>query len=235
MAGGGLAIAVVPQLDGALGWRAPYWSALAIGLTLVVVLALAPADTRMPNARASVLADRRLLPLGVIHGATFGLSVVAANWVVDLLTSHGHRESTSAVLGSLLLLAGILTRPLGGLALRRRPQLARRNVAVALLVGGVAAAALALPLPLALLGLAALVAGLLPACLRGRLRRCAAPAARCTRRGRRLRERVGDPHGRRRDAARGPCFSLPGEGRLAFAAIGALWAASVLALRRSPV
>jgi MFS family permease len=236
MAGGGLAIAVVPQLDGWLGWRAPYWSALAIGLTLVVVLALAPADTRTPTARANVLADRRLLPLAVIHGATFGLSVVAANWVVDLLTSHGHEESVSAILGSFLLLAGVLTRPLGGLALRRRPQLARRNVAVALLVGGAAAATLALPLPLALLGLAALIAGLsagvpFAAVFVGAQRlRPDAPGAAVgfVNAGAILTVVVGTP-------LAGLAFSLPGEGRLAFAAIGALWAASVLALRRSPV
>src|SRR5918999_2931417 len=32
LAPGGLALAVVPQLEDALGWRAPYWTALALGL-----------------------------------------------------------------------------------------------------------------------------------------------------------------------------------------------------------
>ena len=39
---GGLAIAIVPQLVGSLGWRASYWSVLAIAVVGTAVLAVAP-------------------------------------------------------------------------------------------------------------------------------------------------------------------------------------------------
>jgi predicted MFS family arabinose efflux permease len=233
MAGGGLAIAVVPQLD---GWRSPYWSALVIAAAVGVVLALAPADRRAPSRRAAVLTDPRLLPLAIVHAATFGLSVVAANWVVTLLTRHGHPEGASAAFGAALLLGGILTRPLGGLALRRRPSSTGRNVVAALLVGGLSVAALALPLPLAALGLAALVAGLAagvpfaPGFTAAQRLRADAPAA-----------AIGFVNGIAvltivlGVPLAGLSFSLPGEGRLGFAAIGALWAAAALAARRAPL
>ena len=53
MAGGGLAIAVVPLLDG-LGWRAPYWTGLVLALACFVPLLLAPnpAPSRAHAARA---------------------------------------------------------------------------------------------------------------------------------------------------------------------------------------
>jgi MFS family permease len=233
MAGGGLAIAIVPQLD---GWRSPYWSALAIATAVGVLLVLAPADHRGPAARAAVLTDRRLLPLAIVHAATFGLSVVAAAWVVTLLTRHDHSEGASAVFGAALLLGGILTRPLGGLALRWRPSRTRRNVVVALLVGGTSVAALALPLPLAVLGVWALVAGLAagvpfaPGFTAAQRLRPDAPGAAIgfVNGVAVLTILVGVP-------LAGLAFSLPGDGRLAFAAIGALWAAAALAARRAPL
>ena len=42
MAGGGLAVLIVPQLVGELGWRAPYWSGLVVALLTAVPLLLAP-------------------------------------------------------------------------------------------------------------------------------------------------------------------------------------------------
>jgi MFS family permease len=233
MAGGGLAIAIVPLLD---GWRSPYWSALAIALAVGALLLLAPADRRAPVPRAAVLTDRRLLPLAVVHAATFGLSVVAANWVVTLLTRHDQPETASAVLGAFLLLGGIVTRPLGGLALRRRPARTRRYVVVALLVGGCAVAALALPLPLALAGVAAVVAGLAagipfaPGFTAAQRLRPDAPGAAIgfVNGVAVLTILIGVP-------LAGLAFSLPGDGRAAFAAIGALWAAAALAARRAPL
>lgn len=231
MAGGGLAIAIVPQLE---AWRAPYSTALAIALVVGLVLLLAPADRREPAARTAVLADRRLLPLAVMHAATFGLSVVAANWVVTLLTRHGHPEAESAVLGALILLAGILSRPLGGLAVRRHPESARRFTTAAILVGGAAAAVLALPVSLAALGFAALIAGLA----------AGLPFATVFTAAQRLRPDapgaaigfvnavavltivVGTP-------LAGLAFSLPGDGRIAFVTIGVLWAAAALAAARA--
>lgn len=227
MAGGGLAIAVVPQLEPWLGWRAPYWSALAVAVLTALVLAASQLDLVAQSHKVRLLADRRLVRLGLLHGATFGLSVVAANWVVPLLERQGHPRGAAAALGSLLLLAGIATRPLGGLVVGRRAPLA-----AALVAGAAGFAVLALPLPLALLGLAAGVAGLaagLPfaAVFSG------AQAARPDAPGAAVgfvnvwaiaAIVAGTP-------LLGLTFSLPGDGRIGFACLAVLWAGALFAIR----
>jgi len=232
MGGGGLAIAIVPQLESWLGWRASYWTALAIALGVGLVLAVAPADApRHTGLRRTLVVDRRLVALGCLHAATFGLSVVAASWAVELLTHHGHGKRWSAVAGALFLLAGIVTRPLGGYVARRRPDRVRVSVAAALAMGAAATLALALPLPFAVLVLAALTAGLaagfpLAAVFsRAQRERPEAPAA-----------AIGFVNGVAAVVivvgvpVAGLSFSLPGDGRIGFAVIGALWAAALAAV-----
>jgi len=229
MAGGGLAIAIVPQLAPLLGWRAPYWSALAAAALTGAVLAAAPAHKlQFVTRRGGFVADRRLLRLGLLHGATFGLSVVAANWIVPLLERHGHSRGTAAALGSLLLLGGIVTRPLGGFVVGRSATLA-----AALLVGAAAFAVLATPAPLPVLGAGAAVAGLaagLPfaAVFAGaQLTRPDAPGA-----------AVGFVNAWAISAVVGGtpllglAFSLPGEGRIGFGCLAVLWAAAVATVPR---
>ena len=86
--------------------------------------------------------------------------MIAGNWVVTLLERDGASPATAGALGGLVLLAGIVTRPLGG-ALARRAGTGRRQ-----LVGGslVAASAGALLLasngPLWVAGIGALALGL---------------------------------------------------------------------------
>jgi len=112
MAGGSLAIAIVPQLDG-IGWRAPCWSALAVALLTAVVLALGPHDARERAHRPrGIAADRRLLRLGLLHGATSGLSVVSANWVVTLLEGHGHDRGVAGALVAGAAAYAVLALPL---------------------------------------------------------------------------------------------------------------------------
>ena len=235
MAGGGLAIAVVPQLESWLGWRAAYWTALAIALAVGLVLLLAPADTpREATRRRAIVANRRLLGLAAIHAATFGLSVVAADWAYELLTHHGHGRRISALIAALFLLAGVVTRPLGGYVVSRHPEYGRTIVALALTTGSLATLLLALPLPLVVLGLAALTAGLaagLPLATvfsRAQATVPEAPAAAVglANAGAVLTIVVGIP-------LVGLTFSLPGDGRIGFAVIGALWGAGLLALRSS--
>src|SRR5207244_3214530 len=56
--GVGIAIAVVPQLA---GWRAPYWSSLAVCAVVALVIVAAPRpDLVRHPARLAVLGDRRL-------------------------------------------------------------------------------------------------------------------------------------------------------------------------------
>ena len=93
LAPGGLALALVPRLAGPLGWRAPiYWTALWLAAgALVVVLACGNGGKRR-QARAAgrgrIAPDGDLLQLAALYTASYGLGVVVANWVVELLQRH---------------------------------------------------------------------------------------------------------------------------------------------------
>ncbi len=116
MAGGGLALMVVPPLTDATSWRAPYWTR-----QLLAAPRRCPDARRRQAFRASatpaqwVLRDRRLLPIGLLQAATFGLAVVAGNWVVPLLERQGASSTAAGLAGGLVLFVGIVTRPAGGL------------------------------------------------------------------------------------------------------------------------
>jgi len=85
MVGGGLALALVPLWG---TWRAPFACASAVALGGLAFVAVSPATEPRPAGPRELpsVADRRLLPLGAIHAASFGLSVVVGNWAVTLMT-----------------------------------------------------------------------------------------------------------------------------------------------------
>lgn len=231
IAGGGLALAVVPQLDPSLGWRAPYWTALALALASFAPLAAGPADGLRPSrvleegVSAALFRDVRLYRLAALYAASFGFSIVLGNWVVTLLDRNSDvGEEAAGAIGALTLLLGVVTRPLGGWILRTHPHRARAAVAASVAAGALGTAALtaAEPLPLAALGAAALglAAGIpFSAAFTGAAAtRPDAPAA-----------AVGFVNGASSLVALagtpllGLAFSLPGEGRIGFAAVAVLW------------
>ena len=179
MAGGGLALVVVPPLTDATGWRATYVAALVLAVAAAVPTALVRGLRRVGPSGRGVLGDRRLLPLGVLQAATFGLAVIAGNWIVPLLERQDASSAIAGALGGLVLLAGIVTRPLGGgavLAFGHRRALPGPR-------GGPS--------------------------VRGDLRGGAAAAPRRAGGGDRVRQRVRRVRGARRDAARGPRLWAP--------------------------
>jgi MFS family permease len=232
MAGGGLALMVVPPLTDATSWRAPYWTAAALAVAAAVPTLLAVGLPRVGHAGEWVLRDRRLLPLGALQAASFGLAVVAGNWAVPLLERRGVGSAAAGFAGGLILFAGILTRPAGGVLAARGGR--RRLVALALVGSAVGAGILALDDGYGLAVMGALVLGLaagLPfatlfaAAQRMRLDAPGAAIAlvnACAV----LTILVGTP-------LAGLAFDLPGDGALAFAAIAALSALSLAALRRA--
>jgi MFS family permease len=234
MAGGGLALMVVPALTEETDWRAPYWSALLLALVAALPVLGVNGLSRVGHAGAGVVRDPRLLPLGVLQAASFGLAVVAGNWAVPLLEREGASAAAAGVAAGLVLFAGILTRPAGGWL---AAQGAGRRVSV-LGVAGVAcgSAVLALGGPLWLSTAAALVLGLgagLPFAVvfaaAQRLRPDAPAAAMAAVNATAiLAILVGTP-------LAGLAFDLPGGGRVAFAAIAALSAGSLAVLRRAPL
>jgi hypothetical protein len=226
----GLAIAIVPQLA---GWRAPYWSSLVVcGFVLAVLVAAPRPELVRHPTRLAVLGDRRLYPLAVLHACSFGLSIVAGAWITALLTRHGLGHRTAAAVGALVLLLGGLTRPLGG-ALGR---FALPAAWVSLGLGAAGCALLAAPVPAALLAAGAVVTGLAaglpfaPAIGTAQRLRPDAPAA-----------AVGVVNGFANlgilvaTPLIGLTFSLPGDGRIGFAVLAALWASGLAALRLSGV
>jgi predicted MFS family arabinose efflux permease len=228
MASGGLALALVPLWP---GWRAPFATAALVAAVGLVLVALAPADRRhAPTVRAGRALDRRLLPLGVMHAASFGLSVVLGNWVATLLErAGGQSPHIAGVVGGLVLLLGVVSRPLGG-RLMERPAVVR----AAFLAGGAAIAALAVAHPLPLTIVAAAVVGLAAGVpfawtFAGAQRlRPDAPAAAVgtVNLAATIVILVGTP-------LVGLGFSLPGHGRIGFLVCAACFAAAAAAVGRS--
>jgi predicted MFS family arabinose efflux permease len=113
-AAGGVTLMTLPALETVAGWRAAYWTAAAfIGIAVAPILA-SRATHAVASARGGLLADAQLVPLAVVHAATFGLNVIAAAWVVTLLQHQGASTSLAGVTGGTVLLFGIVSRPLGG-------------------------------------------------------------------------------------------------------------------------
>jgi MFS family permease len=225
----GLALLVVPQLEHELGFRAPFLTAIAVALCVLLLLAAAPpaprtAGHRDEAIRGDILRDRRLYRFAAIHAASFGFSVVVGNWIVTLLEHRGHSHRAAAAAGSLTLLLGFFTRIWGGWILRAHPHVARSVVAASLAVGGLATAALAAPLPLGALIAAAAVLGL-AAGVPFAMAFAGAAAARPDAPG----AAIGFVNGWAAAAILvctplvGLTFSLPGDGRIGFLALGALW------------
>ena len=242
LAAGGVALAVVPQLVGSFEWRAPYVSALIVAAAGFAVLAAGPSDryrTRPVTARAdargravgpSLLRDRRLYRLCVLYMASFGLSVILANWVVSLLERGGdYSNATAGLVGSLILLAGVVSRPLGGWALRRYADRIRPILAAsfALAAAGTLILAIAGPPPLSafgalILGLAAGIPFAASFSAAARVRPDAPAAAiAMVNMAANLLIVAGTP-------LVGLSFSLPGDGRIGFLVATAIWLLAIL-------
>ena len=236
MAGGGLALMTVPALTDATSWRAPFWTAIALAVTAAAPTLATRGLPRIGERRAAPVRDRRLLPLGAIQAATFGLSVIAGNWVVTLLERQGASSTLAGIAGGMTLFAGIVTRPAGGVVVRAHPRRAHALVAASLVAGAAGATALASGISLGVSAIGALVLGLAaglpfaavfdatlrlrpdaPAAAIGVVNGCAVLAI-----------LVGTP-------LAGLTFSLPGDGRIGFAVIAALWASGFFALRLTPM
>jgi nitrate/nitrite transporter NarK len=183
---------------------------------------------------SEIVRDRRLYPLAVAHSASFGLSVIVGTWAVSLLQHDGYGRRLAGGIAALTLLAGLITRPLGGWLVERSPERAPRLVCASMLVaaGGTVLFLLDLPLAVrvvgaALLGLAAgipfapafagaqLIRRDRPAAAVGFVNSCATFVI-----------LVGTP-------LVGLTFALPDEGRAGFVAVAAVWAAASVAVRPS--
>jgi predicted MFS family arabinose efflux permease len=241
VAGGGFALAVVPQLTDAVGWRAPFLLALALAVLALSCLIAAPLPAgprpARPGTRSTaldVIGDRSLYRLAAMHAAAFGVSVVVANWTVTLLERHGYSTGLASLLGALTLAVSILSRPLGGLIVHSHPHATRLASAGSLALGAAASVGLAASGPVALAVVSALAVGMAagipfaPAFSGAARARPDAPAAAIG-----LINMCGSLVIVVATPLVGLTFSLPGAGRIGFVGLGVLWAAALLALPSS--
>jgi MFS family permease len=239
--GGGVALAVVPLTTALFDWRAPYATALIAAAIVLSLLPLAPREPVSSKATSrkavpirDVIRDRRLYSLAVAHTASFGFSVIVANWTVSLLEDDGYTRRVGGAVAALTLLGGFVTRPLGGRAFQRNRERAEPLLAASMIAGAAGTVILLVDFPLALrvagaalLGLAAGIpfaaafAGAqsirpdVPGAAIGFINSCAT-----------LVIAVGAP-------LVGLTFLSGGDGRVGFATIAALWALSAFAVRPS--
>ena len=117
--GSGFVIFAVPQFLAAFGWRSAFFATAGVALAALAAWMLAVprplAPRRAPGSFAGMLANPQLWLLGLIQMASFGLVIVAGSWIAALLrNSLGASPARAGLAGSLVLLLGIVTRPLGG-------------------------------------------------------------------------------------------------------------------------
>jgi MFS transporter, NNP family, nitrate/nitrite transporter len=234
LGGGGLALAIVPVLVGAFGWRAPYASGIVVALLAIPIVAACPrtpghgGSQDTPRVR-TLVADRVLARLGAVSSVSFGFSVILGAWVVTLLERNGGLGRGSAgAIGSLILVLAIVGRPLGGILTRALPRLTWPAVAASFILGAAGTILLALALDPGLdalgAGLAGLAAGVpFGATVVGAAR--AYPTAAGTAVGAMNTYPVltivcGAP-------LVGLTFSLPGDGRIGFVVLAGLWLAAL--------
>ena len=237
---GGVALAVVPVFESTLEWRAPFATAAVMSLISVVAFLASPAhrsrrhgpkvEAKKPPLRA--LRPAGLFPLVAIHATSFGLNVVVANWIVVLLERAGEYSTrTAATIGALTLLAGVVTRPVGGWVVREHPEYVRRLIALSLVGGAGGTAVLAWAGPVPLMALAGLLVGLtagfpFAATFTGAAKARPMMPGTSVAYVNALASVVilaGTP-------LVGLTFALPGDGRIGFLIVSAIWALSVLAL-----
>src|ERR1700690_2613165 len=121
--GAGFVILAVPRLYLMAGWRATFLISAGMAVTAAIIWGTAAPNVSSGAAPPGRLTEMLLAPqlwlLGIVQMATFGLSVVVGSWVVVILTKVMKVPATEAgLIGSLALLLGIVSPPLGGV-LRR--------------------------------------------------------------------------------------------------------------------
>lgn len=117
--GSGAAIFGVPKILAAIGWRGAFLSTgLIATATLFQWLLVAPPSEvlgRRESDSASMMRTPEVWLLGLLHMASFGLVMVAGSWITLLLRqAQILPDLNPGWMGSMPLLLGIVSRPLGG-------------------------------------------------------------------------------------------------------------------------
>lgn len=167
LAGAGSALAVLPPLEPYLGWRTPYLAALALalvaGLGLLTVRGVGRTGVEQHLWRAPggwLFSDRRLHRIALLLAVGVGMTIVLGNWMVPFLHRAGYSEVTAGAIGSLVLLGGVASRPLGGWITFRHGHRTRAMLAAALTAGSLGTAVIAAAPPPFLAAVATTMVGI---------------------------------------------------------------------------
>jgi nitrate/nitrite transporter NarK len=135
----GSTVYLMPALAEPIGWRGAFFlTGLVIGAIGVVFALFAPRDPGIatPGGVFYAMRSRDAWILCCVHMCGFGLAMVVATWAaVYLIHDHGLPLQQASLLGSLVLLGGILWRPLGGALVDRHVLRSRRLIQLSLLLG----------------------------------------------------------------------------------------------------
>jgi nitrate/nitrite transporter NarK len=124
--GSGFVIYGVPQLLSAFGWHGVFFSTGMMAAVLLVLWHLFAPETPASGVAKKiewhyVLGQRNTWLLSLAQLGSFGTIISAGVWVNTLLIRNLHLEpKTAGMVGSLVLLLGIASRPLGGVMLDRK-------------------------------------------------------------------------------------------------------------------
>jgi nitrate/nitrite transporter NarK len=121
--GSGFVIFAVPIIFAALGWQSAFLASAVLAAAAGAFWLAAPHPPRMKHKPAplrGMLSSPQLWLLGLAQMASFGLVIVVGVWVTTYLSkSFDLPLKTAGRIGSLVLLMGIATRPLGGAVVSR--------------------------------------------------------------------------------------------------------------------
>ncbi len=167
LAGAGFVLAVLPPLEPHLGWRTPYLSALALalvagaGLLTVRGMGQDRVEQRLWDTPVDRLfMDRRLHKIALLLAVGVGTTIVLGNWMVPFLHRAGYSEVTAGAIGSLVLLGGVASRPLGGWITSHHARRTHAMLNTALIAGSLGTALLATTPPAPLAAVATTIIGI---------------------------------------------------------------------------
>lgn len=118
--GSGFVILAVPRLLEYAGWRGSFRATAAVAVAAWLLWLLAAPKSELTLHHQTVpfrelMADARLWRLGVMQMASFGLAIVIGTWIaLYLRKTIGLQPVQAGLLGSTVLMLGMILRPLGG-------------------------------------------------------------------------------------------------------------------------
>ena len=122
--GSGVAIFAVPRVLATIGWRGTFLSTGLVATAALLLWVVAAPSSKLSGHRESgfrsMMQSPQLWLLGLLHMASLGLVIVVGVWITLLLRQAQNLPAQEAgFMGSMPLLLGIVSRPLGGILASR--------------------------------------------------------------------------------------------------------------------